>query len=209
MLDAASKAFFHTLARSGLLKHLASRYGMRRPTSFARRFVAGETVQEAIEAASGAQARGLRVTLDLLGESVTNLEEADAATRGYLRVIDAVVASGIERNVSLKLTQLGLDVDKASAVDNLRKILERAEPAGFFVRMDMENSPYTDVTLEIFETLWQQGHRQIGIVLQSALCRTENDLRRLLALGARVRLVKGAYKEPTSVAYAKKADVDE
>src|SRR5690242_1473768 len=103
MLDAASKAFFHTLARSGRLKRLASRDGMRRPTSFARRFVAGETVQEAVDAASGAQARGLLVTLDLLGESVTNLEEADAATRGYLRVIDAVVASGIERNLSLKL----------------------------------------------------------------------------------------------------------
>ena len=208
MLDAASKAFFHTLARSRFLQRLASRYGMRRPTSFARRFVAGETVQEAIEAAKHAQARGLMLTLDLLGESVSNLEEADAATRGYLRVVDAIVASGIERNVSLKLTQLGLDVDKASAVDNLRKILERAEPAGFFVRIDMENSPYTDVTLEIFETLWQQGHRRIGVVVQSALYRTERDLERLNALGARVRLVKGAYKEPKSVAYARKADVD-
>jgi len=208
MLDTASKAFFHTLAHSRLLKRLASRYGMRKPTSFARRFVAGETVQEAIEAASNAQSRGLLVTLDLLGESVTNLEEADAATRAYLKVIDTIVASGIERNVSLKLTQLGLDVDKASGVDNLRKILERAEPAGFFVRIDMENSPYTDVTLEIFETLWQQGHRQIGVVVQSALYRTEKDLERLNALGARVRLVKGAYKEPKSVAYAKKSDVD-
>src|SRR5581483_6064968 len=142
MLDTASKAFFHTLARSQILKRLASRYGMRRPTSFARRFVAGETIQEAIEAAANAQARGLMVTLDLLGESVTNLEEADTATRAYLRVVETIVASGIERNISLKLTQLGLDVDKASAVDNLRKILERAEPAGFFVRIDMENSPY-------------------------------------------------------------------
>jgi len=208
MLDAASKAFFHTLARSRLLKRLASRYGMRKPTSFARRFVAGETIEEAIEAATLAQSRGLLVTLDLLGESVTNLDEADAATRAYLRVIDTIVASGIERNVSLKLTQLGLDVDKASAVDNLRKILERAEPAGFFVRIDMENSPYTEVTLEIFETLWQQGHRQIGVVVQSALYRTEQDLGRLNALGARVRLVKGAYKEPATVAYARKADVD-
>jgi proline dehydrogenase len=208
MLDAASKAFFHTLARSRLLKRLASRYGMRKPTSFARRFIAGETVQEAIEAAATVQARGLTVTLDLLGESVTNLDEADAATRGYLRVVDSIVASGIERNLSLKLTQLGLDVDKASAVDNLRKILERAEPAGFFVRIDMENSPYTEVTLEIFETLWQQGHRQIGVVLQSALYRTEKDIDRLNALGARVRLVKGAYKEPKAVAYVKKADVD-
>jgi proline dehydrogenase len=208
MLDSASKAFFHSLARSAALKRLASRYGMRKPTSFARRFIAGETVQEAIEAAANVQARGLTATLDLLGESVSNLEEAETATRSYLRVLDAISASGVERNISLKLTQLGLDVDKASAVDNLRKILERAEPAGFFVRIDMENSPYTDLTLEIFETLWQQGHRQIGIVVQSALYRTEQDLQRLNALGARVRLVKGAYKEPTSVAYAKKADVD-
>jgi proline dehydrogenase len=208
MLDTASKAFFHSLARSAALKRLASRYGMRKPASFARRFIAGETVQEAIEAAANVQARGLTATLDLLGESVSNLDEAETATRSYLRVLDAISASGVERNISLKLTQLGLDVDKASAVDNLRKILERAEPAGFFVRIDMENSPYTDVTLEIFETLWQQGHRQIGVVVQSALYRTEQDLERLNALGARVRLVKGAYKEPTSVAYAKKADVD-
>jgi proline dehydrogenase len=208
MLDTASKAFFHTLARSRALKKLASRYGMRKPTSFARRFIAGETVQEAIEAARVVETRGTTETLDLLGESVTNLNEAEAATRAYLGVVQAVIDSGIGRNLSLKLTQLGLDVDKASAVDNIRKILERSEPAGFFVRIDMENSAYTDVTLEVFETLWQQGHRQIGIVLQSALFRSEDDLRRVNALGARVRLVKGAYKEPKSIAYARKADVD-
>ena len=208
MLDRAAKTFFHLLARSGTLDKLASRYGMRRPDSFARRFIAGESVQEAIEAARAIEARQMRLTLDLLGESVTNLEEADAATRLYVAVIDAVVQSGIERNLSLKLTQLGLDVDKASAVDNLRKILARAEPAGFFIRIDMENSPYTDVTLEIFETLWSHGYRQIGVVLQSALYRSEADLERMNALGARVRLVKGAYKEPKSVAHQNKADVD-
>jgi proline dehydrogenase len=208
MLDRAAKTFFHLLARSGTLEKLASRYGMRRPDSFARRFIAGEGVQEAIEVARAIEARHMRLTLDLLGESVTNLEEADAATRRYVAVIDAVVQSGIERNLSLKLTQLGLDVDKASAVDNLRKILERAEPAGFFIRIDMENSPYTDVTLEIFETLWSHGYRQIGVVLQSALYRSEADLERMNALGARVRLVKGAYKEPKSAAYLDKADVD-
>jgi proline dehydrogenase len=208
MVDRASKTFFHLLARSGVLKKMASRYGMRHPTSFARRFIAGETVEEAIEAARALEAKRLHLTLDLLGESVTSLDTADAATREYLAVIDAVTRSGIEPNISLKLTQLGLDVDKASAVDNLRKILERAEPAGFFVRIDMENSPYTDVTLEIFETLWQQGYRQIGIVLQSALHRSERDLQRITALGARVRLVKGAYKEPKSVAYQTKSDVD-
>jgi proline dehydrogenase len=208
MLDSASKAFFHLLAQSRVLKKLASRIGMRRPTSFARRFIAGESIGEAIAAARALEARGLMHTLDHLGESVASLPEADAATRDYLAIIDAVLEAGIGRNVSLKLTQLGLDVDKASAIDNLRKILDRGEPSGFFVRVDMENSPYTDVTLEIFETLWHQGYRQTGVVLQSALFRSEQDLKRMNALGARVRLVKGAYKEPKTVAYQKKEDVD-
>jgi proline dehydrogenase len=208
MLDSASKTFFHLIARSQTLKKLASRYGMRKPSSFARRFIAGETVAEAIEAARAVEARGLAVTLDLLGESVTSLAKADAATRDYVAVVEAMIASGIGRNISLKLTQLGIDVDKASAIDNLRKILERAEPAGFFVRIDMENSPYTEVTLEIFETLWRHGHHSIGVVLQSALYRSEQDLQTVNALGGRVRLVKGAYKEPKAVAYQKKADVD-
>jgi proline dehydrogenase len=206
MLDNASKAAFHLLARSRALKTVASRYGMRRPTSFARRFIAGETTDEAIAAAFAVEARGLLQTLDYLGESVRTLPEADAATREYLRIIDAIIAAGIGRNLSLKLTQLGLDVDRATAVDNLRKILDRAD--GFFVRIDMEGSAYTEITLDIFETLWQQGYRQIGVVLQADLYRTEQDLERILRLGARVRLVKGAYKEPRSIAHARKADVD-
>ncbi len=206
MLDSAAKAFFHLLARSRTLKHLAARYGFRKPTSFARRFIAGETVEEAVEAARGVQARGLLQTLDYLGEGVTTLAEAAAAAKDYVRIIEAVTQSGIERNLSLKLTQLGLDVDRASAVDNLRTILERARD--FFVRIDMESSRYTGITLDIFETLWQQGYRQIGAVLQADLYRTEQDVQRLLQFGARIRLVKGAYKEPKSVAYQKKADVD-
>jgi proline dehydrogenase len=208
MLDSASKTFFHLIAQSQTLKKLASRYGMRKPSSFARRFIAGETAAEAIEAASTVEGRAMAVTLDLLGESVTSLDKADAATRDYIAVIDAMVASGVGRNISLKLTQLGLDVDKASAIDNLRKILERAEPAGFFVRIDMENSPYTELTLEIYELLWRHGYHHLGVVLQSALYRSEKDLETINAFGGRVRLVKGAYKEPKAVAYQKKADVD-
>ena len=208
MLDRASKIFFHLIAQSRTLKTLASRYGMRKPSSFARRFIAGETAAEAIEAARAVEARGMAVTMDLLGESVTNLASADAATRDYIAVIDAMIASGIGRNISLKLTQLGLDVDKASAVDNLRKILERAEPAGFFVRIDMENSPYTGVTLDIYDTLWRHGYHHLGVVLQSALYRSEKDLQAINTFGGRVRLVKGAYQEPKAVAYQKKADVD-
>ncbi len=181
---------------------------MSSPTSFARRFIAGETVEEAIEAGRALQSRGLLLTLDYLGESVATLDEASEATREYLRILDAIVASGIERNISLKLTQLGLDVDRATCIDNLRRILEPAQRHEFFVRIDMENSPYTEVTLEIFETLWQQQYRNVGVVLQSYLYRSEADARRLNALGARVRLVKGAYREPKSVAYRQKSEVD-
>ena len=208
MFGSASKAFFHLLAQSRTLKKLATRFAMRTPASFVRRFVPGETVEDAIRAARELEAHGLTETFDHLGESVTTLAEAVAATSGYLDVARAIIEAGVERNISLKLTQLGLDVDRASAVDHLRKILELAEPAGFFVRIDMESSRYTAVTLEIFETLWEYGYRQIGVVLQSDLYRSEEDLRRINALGARIRLVKGAYREQKSVAYQKKADVD-
>ena len=206
MFANASKAVFHLLAQSDTLRAVASRYGMRSPSAFARRFIAGETVEEAIAAARDLEARGLLQTLDYLGDSVSSLAEADAATRDYLRVADAITQAGVIRNLSLKLTQLGLDVDRATAVDNLRRILERAQ--GFFIRIDMESSAYTEVTLNIFELLWQQGYRNIGVVLQADLYRTAADEERISALGARVRLVKGAYRESKTVAYQKKADVD-
>jgi proline dehydrogenase len=208
MLGRVSRHFFHFLAGVRTLQRVASRLGMRKPTSFARRFIAGETIDEAIAAARAVQASGRLLTLDYLGENVTNLDEADAATRTYLDIVQAMTAAGTDRNISLKLTSLGLDVDKASAIDNLRKILERAEPAGFFVRLDMESSLYTEITLEIFEMLWQQGYRGLGVVLQAALRRSEHDLQRINALGGRIRLVKGAYTEPKSIAYQNKADVD-
>jgi proline dehydrogenase len=209
MFDTASKAFFHLLANTPPVKKLASRYGMRRPSSFARRFIAGETTAEAIGAAKAVESHGLLITLDHLGESLSSLAQADAATREYLEIIKAVIESGIGRNISLKLTQLGLKVDRASCVDNLRRVLDKAGPAGFFIRLDMEGSAYTDVTLDIFETLWGLGYREMGVVLQAALYRTEEDLPRVLRLGARVRLVKGAYKEPKVVAHQKKHEVDE
>jgi len=182
---------------------------MATPDSFARRFIAGETVEEAIRDARVLQERGMLLTLDYLGESVKTTDEAAAATREYVRLIEVIVASGIERNLSIKLTQLGVDVDRATCVDNLRRILEPAGGHGFFVRIDMENSSYTDVTMEVFETLWQQEYRNVGLAVQSALRRTEQDVKRLIELGARVRLVKGAYKEPPSVAFQQKAEVDD
>ena len=208
MLDATSKAVFHGLAQISTLQRLASKFGMAPGSGFARRFIAGETVEEAVTCVQGLRHQGLMLTLDYLGESVSSAAAAAAAAADYVRIIDAIVRSGIERNISLKLTQLGLDVDRATAVDNMRRILESADANGFFVRIDMENSPYTEATLSIFETLWQQGHRQIGTVIQSYLKRSEADIRRLNALGARVRLVKGAYKEPKEVAFQKKTEVD-
>ena len=208
MMYAGAKALFYGLSSSAALKRLASKYGMRSRDSFARRFIAGETIDEAIDASRSIQAQGLHLTLDYLGESVRTVEEADAATREYVRLLDVIVASGIERNISLKLTQLGAGIDRATCVDNLRRILEPAGRHGFFVRIDMENSPWTQLTLDIFETLWQQDYRNVGIALQAALYRTEQDVRRMNELGARVRLVKGAYKEPKSVAYQRKTEVD-
>jgi proline dehydrogenase len=208
MLQSVSKAFFEILAGSQLLKSGASRYGMRARAGFARRFIAGETVEEAVDAARQIEAGGLGVTLDYLGESVASMAEADAATRAYITVIEKIAAAGVERNISLKLTQLGLTIDRATTVDNLRRILDAARTRDFFVRIDMESSPFTAVTLDVFETMWQQGYRNVGIVLQSYLPRSEADAARMNTLGARVRLVKGAYNEPRDAAYQSKADVD-
>jgi len=208
MIQTVSKTFFHTLAGSRHLKGLASKYGLRNERSFARRFIAGETVEEAIAAARPIEQAGMTQTLDLLGESVASIAEADVATRAYLAVIDSVVAAGIGRNISLKLTQLGLTVDRATCVDNLRRILDGAGKHEFFVRIDMENSPFTQVTLDVFETMWQQGYRNAGVVLQSCLPRSVKDAHRMNELGARVRIVKGAYKEPRAVAYQDKSQVD-
>ncbi len=206
---AGPKALFYAMSRSALLKRLASRYGMATSASFARRFIAGETVDEAIVAARALQQRGFHLTLDYLGESVGSGDEATAAAREYVRLMDVLVASGIERNVSLKLSQLGASVDRATCIDNLRRVLDAADRHAFFVRIDMENSPYTALTLDVFETVWQQGHRNVGVALQACLHRTPGDVARMNALGARVRLVKGAYKEPAAVAHQRKADVDD
>jgi proline dehydrogenase len=208
MLQTVSKAFFQILAGSQMLKTLASRYGMRARGGFARRFIAGERIEEAIETAREIERNGLLVTLDYLGESVASIAAADTATRAYIGVLERIADAGIERNISLKLTQLGLTIDRATCVDNLRRILDAATAKGFFVRVDMEDSPFTAVTLEVFETMWQQGYRNVGVVLQSYLPRSEADAARMNALGARVRLVKGAYNEPKDAAYQSKADVD-
>jgi proline dehydrogenase len=208
MLQALSKAFFSMLAGSVLLKKIASRYGMRRPQSFARRFVAGETMDELIVAARALEAQGLVTTIDHLGERVAAPEAALAATLEYAEVIKAAAEAGISRNLSVKLTQIGLDIDRATCIDNLRRVLEVAREVDGFVRIDMEDSSYTDETLDVFETLWKIGYTNMGVVIQSCLRRSPEDVKRVNRLGARIRLVKGAYSEPRDVAYHRKQDVD-
>jgi proline dehydrogenase len=209
MFDTASKAAFAALAESTTVKYLASRYGMRRPTSFARRFIAGETVAEAIEAARALERVGLAVTLDLLGEAVASSDAAAEATRAYGDLIQAVAAAGVTRNISVKLTQLGLAIDRATSFDNLRRILDLAAAADCFVRVDMEQAVYVEQTLGIVETLWKIGYHQVGVVIQSYLRRSPDDVKRMIGLGVRVRLVKGAYRESREVAFPLKAEVDQ
>jgi proline dehydrogenase len=208
MFASLSKATFSVLANSIVLKAIASRVGLRRPHSFAHRFVAGETTADAIAAAQRLEARGLTVTLDHLGERMTTRDGVMQATRAYMAIVQAAADAGISRNLSVKLTQIGLDIDRATAIDNLRRVLDVATRADFFVRIDMEGSAYTENTLEVFESLWGIGTRNIGVVIQACLRRSPGDVARMNELGARVRLVKGAYREPKDVAFQRKAEVD-
>lgn len=177
--------------------------------SFASRFVAGESVTTAIEAVRALNAKGITASLDLLGESTTNETEAYAAQREYLQLLDLMEREKLNANVSVKLTAMGMDISDALCVKVTREILERAKRYGNFVRLDMESSAYTQKTLDLFEQYFYGDFKaNVGIVLQSYLYRTEADVKRANELGARVRICKGAYKEPPEVAYPGKSDVD-
>lgn len=176
---------------------------------FASRFVAGETVDRATEVAKELQARGITVSLDLLGESVTAASEASASCEQYLRMLDQMAVQGVEVNVSVKLTQMGFDIDEDLCYRNMVAILERAKALSGFVRLDMERSAYTQRTLDFFtKRLYPNYGQHTGVVIQSLLRRSEADVDHLMDLKARVRLCKGAYLEPPSVAFPEKDDVD-
>lgn len=179
----------------------------------AGRFVAGDTLDDAIRAAQTLNESGLTVSLDYLGESVSNREEAEAATGMASHTLDRISAGGIDGNISIKPSQLGLDIDEELCRDNVQRVLERARQLGdgegeIFVRLDMESGDYTERTVVLVEELWGRGFRNVGTVLQSYLRRTPEDIERLVTLGARVRLVKGAYDEPIEIAFADKEDTD-
>lgn len=177
---------------------------------FASRFVAGETLPEALEAVKALNAKGITASLDLLGESVNNEKEARSAATDYLAILDAIRQQNLDANVSLKLTAMGLDISEELCVAIMHDILERARKYDTFVRLDMEGSGYTERTLRMFEDrLYPTYRNNVGIVLQSYLYRTWSDVERAIELKCRVRLCKGAYKEPASVAYPEKKNVDE
>jgi len=176
---------------------------------FAARFVAGETVDDAVAALKRLNAAGISASLDLLGEAVGGAAEARAARDVYLQTLDRIHRARADGNVSVKLTQMGLDIDEGLCVDNVRAIVARARQHDSFVRIDMEGSAYTERTLRLFtERFHPEFGNAVGVVLQSYLRRTERDVADMIARGARVRLCKGAYKEPPEVAFPAKADVD-
>ena len=201
------------LTRS-LLLHLAERPSIqkfmmesRAVRALARRFVAGETIEDALRAARAVQEAGFSVSLDYLGEHVTSEAEAAAARNVYLQLLDEIQARGLNTNVSVKLTQLGLDLSTERCQQRLAAVVERAAAYGNFVRVDMEGSGYTERTLESVRAL-RRRFDNLGAVIQAYLYRSEQDVEQLLAEGIPIRLCKGAYDESPAVAYPRKSDVD-
>ena len=176
---------------------------------FASRFVAGETVETAIEAVRTVNPKGITASLDLLGESVTQESEATSARDTYLGMLDRIAETRVNSNVSLKLTQMGFDISEDLCLANMRTILDKAKALNTFVRLDMEGSAYTQKTLDFFsQKLFGSYAAVTGVVIQSCLRRSPQDIDRLIEMKARVRLCKGAYLEAPAVAFPDKRDVD-
>ena len=199
------RRLFLALSESERLRRVAVGFGPAR--AMARRFVAGEELSEAVTAVHELNQQSLLATVDHLGENVTSETEARDATNEVLDLIQAIEANELQAGVSVKLTQLGLDMGAWLAADNLRRIVARAGRADRFVRIDMESSDYVQATLDLFGEVWEH-HRNVGVVIQSYLYRSADDVARLIQMGASVRLVKGAYDEPPDVAYPDKSDTD-
>jgi len=180
-------------------------YGMRMG---AARFVAGETIDEAVLSLRKLNEQGLVTNTTLLGEGVRDQATAMAVVEKYEKILDRIAAEKLQTNIALKLTHLGLDISEELASRNLTRLVEHAQGLGNFIRIDMEESARVDATLRIYRQMRAEGHENVGTVLQAYLYRTERDLDDLLPLKPNLRLVKGAYLEPQNIAYPQKADVD-
>jgi proline dehydrogenase len=174
---------------------------------FAKRFIAGETRAEALQVARGLNEKGIKTTIDLLGENTRNKEQADNSVKEYSALLADIENSKTDSTISLKLTHMGLDITDTVAEAHLRKVVEKAKEYGNFVRIDMESSAYTERTLEIFHRV-RKDHDNVGVAVQTCLRRSEADVKRLIEAEANVRLVKGAYNEPDDIAFEDKTDVD-
>ena len=196
------------LSRAGWARRMMSHWGLARRVS--RRFVAGETEDEAIAAIKVLNAKSITATVDILGESVSDASEAGSTVQSYLKLLDRVKAEGLDTTVSVKLTALGLDIDRDLCLSNIRQLLDRARKHGLAVTIDMEGSDHTQRTLDILYMLFRdEGYGStVQGVLQSYLYRTDADAKQVADMGIAIRLCKGAYKEPASVAYPKKVEVD-
>lgn len=172
------------------------------------RFVAGTTIESAVKAAQELNARGINATMDHLGENITTPDEARQACQDVLDLLENINCCDVRANVSIKLTQMGLALDEALCLENVEKILALAKNHDNYIRIDMEDTPFTDLTLGVLRKMRAKGYDNVGIAIQSYLYRSEADVRALLEEGYRFRLIKGAYKEPPDKAYPKKADVD-
>jgi proline dehydrogenase len=200
------RSFFIGLSTNKPFRAFSERSSMGRRVS--RRFVAGMSVDEAIQAAAQLNAEGIDVSLDSLGESVLDVAQAEQSAAIYHQLLDAIQARGLRANVSVKLTQVGMDISPEIAERIVASMVEHAARTSSFVRIDMEGSQYTEATIAMTERLHQQFPGAVGTVLQAYLFRTADDVERLLAQGIRMRLCKGAYKEPAEIAFPAKADVD-
>lgn len=194
------------LSKAGWARRLIMALPFARRT--ARRFVAGETIEAALQAVGELNQSGMQATLDLLGEHTADSAAANEARLQIQQLLTRIAQSGLRSNVSIKLTQIGLKLDPELCAQNLRAILDAAREHGLFVRIDMEESACVPETLRVFRQMRADGYENVGIVIQSALYRSDTDVMTLLEEGARIRLVKGAYMEPPEVAFPKKADVD-
>jgi len=202
------RAFFIALSESRALRNVAERSAIGRRLS--GRFVAGMTVEDALRATAETNQRGMSVSVDNLGENVTNLDEARESAHLYHQLLDEITRRKLNANVSLKLTHMGLDIDEAVSRTIVNEVVGHAAKRDNFVRIDMEGSPYTQKTLDFVRDLHgRQGNAgHVGAVIQSYLRRSEQDVRELCAQGIRIRLCKGAYKEPAEIAYQEKSEVD-
>jgi len=201
------RSFIISLSKASWARKLVT--GWSFAWNVASRFVAGEKLEDALLAVKVLNDKGIAATLDHLGEHTSNQQEADRAVQDVMDAVASIDRGGLRSNVSIKLTQFGLAVDKQACIESIAKILKFAQEHGIFVRLDMEDSPWVNATLELYRIMRiERGFENVGVVIQAYLYRSEEDIRKLSEQGTRVRLCKGAYKEPAEVAFPKKSDVD-